>query len=70
MGNAQFDAKAPLGFSVTCTESRWNLIASQKHPAMAGRQDDVRRTIEDPDQIRLSRQDPKVYLFYRGGPSR
>ena len=31
---------------------------------MAGREKDVQRTLEHPDEIRQSRADPAVYLFY------
>jgi len=36
-----------------------------KHPAMAGRESEVRNAVESPDEIRLSRFDAKVYLLYR-----
>ena len=32
---------------------------------MAGREADVRKTLEQPEEIRLSRSDTTVYLFYR-----
>jgi len=70
MNDLLFDAMTPLGFSVRCTRSYWNFIASQKHPVMAGKHADIRRTLEEPDQIRVSRRDPQVHLFYRGGPPR
>jgi len=31
---------------------------------MAGRESDVKETLERPDEIRQSRSDPAVYLFY------
>jgi len=39
---------------------------TQKHPVLAGHEDDVRKTLMDPDEVRRSRRDPAVYLFYRG----
>ena len=32
--------------------------------------DEVRRTLEEPGEIRVSHRDPQVHLFYRGGPPR
>jgi hypothetical protein len=32
---------------------------------MAGREEDVRGTLENPDEIRQSKSDENVYLFYK-----
>ncbi len=60
-----FDAVTPLGFRVRVTRGRWNLITTAKHPVRAGREDIVRATLERPEQIRQSRADSDVLLFYR-----
>ena len=60
-----FDVLTPVGFHVHVTRMYWELIVSVKHPAMAGREADVRETLRNPDTIRLSKSDPSVYLFYR-----
>ena len=60
----QFEALTPLGFRVRVSRERWHLITTVKHPAMAGRQDIVVATLEQPEQIRQSRSDPEVLLFY------
>jgi hypothetical protein len=44
---------------------RWSLIVSTKHPVMSGREDDVRAALQSPDEIRRSRRDAEVFLFYR-----
>ncbi len=59
-----FEAVTPLGFRVRVTGSYWTLITTVKHPVMAGRESDIKRTLEQPDEIRQSRNDPTVYLFY------
>ena len=59
------DVLTPLGFRVRVTVERWQLITTGKHPVMAGRDAVVKRTLEHPDQIRQSRSDPDVLLFYR-----
>lgn len=60
-----FEVATPLGFIVSTTEERWFLVSRVKHPVMAGHEDDVRAALSEPDQIRRSRRDPSVYLFYR-----
>lgn len=37
---------------------------------MAGRESDVKRTLEEPDEIRASRVDPSVLLFYKSEAQR
>ncbi len=61
---ALFTVATRLGFNVRVTRRRWQKIVSEKHPVMAGREDDVRRALSDPEEIRQSRSDPKVFLFY------
>jgi len=60
-----FDVATPLGFRVHVPHSYWSLIITEKHPAMTGREADVVETLRDPVEIRVSRIDPSVYLFYR-----
>jgi len=60
-----FEVLTPLGFMVRVSENYWTLIITIKHPVMRGREADVQKTLEQPDQIRQSRNDPTVYLFYR-----
>lgn len=65
MSNLIFDVLTPLGFRVRVTHTYWELIVTVKHPVMAGREDDVRETLQHPDMVRQSKSDPDVYLFYR-----
>jgi hypothetical protein len=60
-----FEVMTPLGFRVRVTHGYWDLIVSVKHPVMAGREDDVRSALENPDEIRQSKSDTDVYLFYK-----
>ena len=60
-----FEAMTPLGFRVRVTRGYWELIVGVKHPVMVGREEDVRNTLEKPDEIRQSKSDESVYLFYR-----
>jgi hypothetical protein len=65
-----FEVGTPVGFRVRVTRARWQLIATLKHPVMAGREQQVRAALETPDEVRQSRADPAVFLFYRGGAGR
>jgi len=61
----RFEALTPLGFRVHVTRAFWDVIVSLKHPAMAGREQDVKAALEDPDEVRRSKSDKDVYLFYK-----
>jgi hypothetical protein len=63
--NILFEIFTPLGFSVRVTRNYWELIFTIKHPSMAGRENDVKEVLQNPDEIRQSRRDNNVYLFYR-----
>ena len=58
-------AKTPLGFVVTVDARRWGLIVSVKHPVMVGKEHEIDAVLRDPDEIRRSRSDPNVLLFYK-----
>jgi hypothetical protein len=60
-----FEARTPLAFLVRVTLRRWQLIIAEKHPAMAGRELDVRAALEMPDEVRQSQTDSAVLLFYK-----
>jgi hypothetical protein len=60
-----FDVLTPLSFTVSVKARYWEIIVSIKHPVMAGREREVMKTLESPEQIRRSRREPNVYLFYR-----
>jgi hypothetical protein len=60
-----FEIATPLGFIVRVTRNYWELIVTIKHPVMQGRESDVQNTLREPDEIRRSRTDPAVHLFYR-----
>ena len=59
-----FEARTTLEFSVRVTVARWNLIVTAKHPVMAGHEGLARAALETPDEVRQSRLDPGVLLFY------
>ena len=60
-----FEAATPLGFRVRVDRMRWDLIVNEKHPAMKGREWDVKSALESPDEVRRSKTDGSVLLFYK-----
>ena len=64
VGSIAFEVRTPLGFNVRVTGHYWELITTAKHPAMRRREQDVGRALGEPDEVRRSRKDPAVYLFY------
>jgi len=60
-----WECSTPIGFRVRVTRDYWRLIVTVKHPVMAGRESSVRKALSMPDQVRRSRSDPNVYLFYK-----
>ena len=66
-GNSDFlfEVMTPLNFRVRVTRAYWDVIITIKHPVMAGHESAVQETLQSPDEIRVSRKDPALYLFYK-----
>lgn len=60
-----FEVATPLDFSVRTTTEYWQFIVTIKHPIMLNCLADVQNTLSNLDEIRLSKTDSQVYLFYR-----
>lgn len=65
MDDILFEVFTPLGFRVHVTRRYWEVITTIKHPAMHGRAAEVQSILQNPDEVRRSRSDPAVLLFYR-----
>lgn len=65
-----FEAFTPLGFTVRVTRAYWIIITTVKHPVMAGCEAEVKAALESPEEIRRSKSDATVYLFYRSRRNR
>jgi hypothetical protein len=61
-----FDVKTPLGYSVHCSSTYWEFVSTVKHPSLDGHREEVEMALRDPSEIRQSRKDINVHLFYRG----
>ena len=60
-----FEVDTPLGYRVRTTCAYWEFLVRAKHPALRGRHTGIIQVLADPEQVRRSRRDPSVYLFYR-----
>lgn len=63
--NLLFEVETPLEFRVRVEKERWALIADRKHPIMRGQEEKVAKALFEPQEIRQSKSDPAVRLFYR-----
>jgi len=59
-----FAVETPLGFTVRVSIRYWATIVT-KHPDLSDRVMDIQTALRDPQEIRRSRRDPAVLLFYR-----
>lgn len=64
-GDEYFKVKTPLSVTIRTTRDYWQRIVTTKHPSIAKYEEKVKEALKDPDEIRLSTQDPRVYLYYK-----
>ncbi len=60
-----FEVETPLGVRIRTTRVYWKKIIKVKHPIIAKYEAQVKDSLARPDEIRRSRQDSKVYLYYK-----
>ena len=63
----QFEVTCVLGKQISVTEAYWLKIIRFKHPALAGKEAQVQETLTDADEVRESKSDPTVWLYYLFG---
>jgi len=64
-GDVMWEVTTPLGFRVRVKRPYWELIVTMKHPVMSGCDADVQAALASPDEIRQSKVDTAVLLFYK-----
>src|SRR3990172_13336250 len=69
-GKVYFEVRSCLGVNVRVTEDYWTFMVTVKHPPMRGHEDEVKQAIGDADQVRVSKIDSAVHLYYRKGEKR
>lgn len=60
-----FKIKTPLGITIRTTKDYWQQIVTIKHPSVAKYESGVKEALKDPDEIRRSKQDIRVHLYYK-----
>ena len=60
-----FKVKTPLNIEITTTSEYWQYLTTNKHPIMDGKDNIVKETLQYPDEIRQSKVDKEVFLYYK-----
>jgi len=60
-----FEIKSSLGKRIRVTKGYWNRIVETKHAIMKGKEEIIKESLKNPDELRTSRKDPKVVLHYK-----
>jgi len=61
-----FEIETPLGVIIRITKKYWDYIIRIKHKIMAGKEEIVKTTLAKPDEVRRSKMDKNVFLYYKG----
>jgi hypothetical protein len=59
----KFEIATPLGFTVRTTETYWQRLMV-KHPDIEDLEEPVHQALRSPDEVRRSKRDSDVLLFY------
>ena len=59
------EVTTPLNIVVKTTVRYWEYLATIKHPAMKEKEHTVKAVLQSPDEIRQSRTDREVFLYYK-----
>lgn len=54
-----------LNKEISTSRGYWDIIVNIKHPSVLGREKEVKETLENPDFIRQTFTDKRVFLFYK-----
>ncbi|NCO83537.1 MAG: hypothetical protein COZ31_00835 [Nitrospirae bacterium CG_4_10_14_3_um_filter_44_29] len=60
-----FSVKTPLSIEVRTTVQYWEYLTTLKHPIMKNKEDIVKFVLQMPDEIRQSKMDKEVFLYYK-----
>ncbi len=60
-----FRIKTPLNVEIRTTVDYWDYIINIKHPVMEGKEDIVKNILKAPDEIRRSKIDKEIFLYYK-----
>lgn len=60
-----FLGRTPLNVEVRTTTGYWEYLITMKHPVMKDKEDMAKATLQFPDEIRQSKTDRDVFLYYK-----
>ena len=60
-----FQVETSDGVMIRTTKEYWQRIITTKHPSIAKYESQVKNILSNPDEIRRSRQDSRVHLYYK-----
>lgn len=58
-----FDIATPLNVKIHTTRDYWEKVLA-KHPELEGKLSDIQQTLRQPTEIRRSKRDEFIFLFY------
>ena len=64
MSDIYFEVVSKLGKKIRITRGYWSFIVSLKHPEIEGLENEVKKALQTPDEIRISQEDVEIYLYY------
>ncbi len=59
------EAVSILGRKIRVTKSYWDYIVRIKHREVTGLEEDVVKALSSPLEVRRSKKDHRIYLYYR-----
>lgn len=68
MNESYFEIESVLGKKIRTTKEHWKIISEVKHPIIKDYEEEVKETISSPNEIRQSKKDKSVYLYYKRLP--
>jgi len=60
-----FEVTCVLDKRIRTTNAYWEKIIRDKHPVMKGKEKQVQETLQNAEQVRRSKSDTKVHLYYK-----
>ena len=60
-----FEVTTPLGVKIRTTKQYWTYLVNIKHPVMRRKEEIVKKVLSDPDEVRKSKIDEAVFLYYK-----
>lgn len=65
MAEFYFKIKTPFNIEIRTTVEYWQYLVTKKHPIMKNKDAIVKETLNNPDEVRQSKIDKDVFLYYR-----